>query len=64
MADKYRSIMDDPTLDTPEKKQAERDSRSAKRIEWINTEVSGLSVQQRLDRLEALILGYIEKPGP
>ena len=58
----YDSISNDENL-TEEEKQAERDKRSEWRIGWLNLDISGMTVEQRLERLEALALGQTPPPS-
>jgi len=57
----YDSILERDDL-TEEEKQAERDQRAAWRIDWLNLDVSGMTVEERLERLEAIALGQTPPP--
>jgi hypothetical protein len=60
----YDSVSDRTDL-TEAEKAAERDRRRQVRIDWINQDINGLSLQQRVERLEAIVLGQVEpQPGP
>ena len=57
----YDSISNRDDL-TEEEKTAEREKRNAWRIGWINVDISGKSVQERLERLEGIVLGQTPTP--
>ena len=57
----YDSITDRDDL-TEEQKTAEREQRKAWRIGWINVDINGKSVEQRLERLEGIVLGQTPPP--
>ena len=57
----YDSISDRDDL-TEEEKQAERDKRKAWRIGWINVDINGKSIAERLERLEGIVLGQTPPP--
>ena len=57
----YDSILDRDDL-TEEQKTAERAKRKAWRIGWINVDINGKSVEQRLERLEGIVLGQTPPP--
>jgi hypothetical protein len=47
-----------------EEKQAERNKRSAWRRQWINIDINGKSIAERLERLEGIVLGQEPPPTP
>jgi hypothetical protein len=59
----YDSISERDDL-TEEEKEAEREKRKAWRIGWINVDINGKSVEQRLERLEGIVLGQTPPPTP
>lgn len=42
---------------TEEEKETERAARRQKRIDWANQDLAGMTVEERLARLEALVFG-------
>ena len=57
----YDSISERDDL-TEEQKDTERAKRKAWREGWINVDINGKSVEQRLERLEGIVLGQTPPP--
>ena len=55
---------EDQTGLTDAEKEAQNDASKAKQRAWIDVDISGKSLQERVERLEGIVMGRTSPPPP